>query len=222
MIAQANIKNLPLRDDSIDMIFTDPPYLKEYLYTYEYLVLTAARVLKPGGFVLAMCGGAYLDKILQYFSSTDLRYYWLYANGMSGKKGGVVWRHSEAKNQPIQIRNKHILAYYKPDDSDRGSRAVSRTPTCSWYDGNGKNKIFHAWGQDVESARYYIDCFTRQGDIVLDPFIGGGTTAAACDVINRRCVSFDIDYAAAITTKYRMEQDHAYLRNLPIFNGTVT
>lgn len=56
-LAIADIENLPLPDNSVDMIFTDPPYLKAYLPCYEHLARQAMRVLKPGGFVLAECGG---------------------------------------------------------------------------------------------------------------------------------------------------------------------
>lgn len=34
-------------DGSVDLIFTDPPYPKEYHYCYEWLAYEAVRVLKP-------------------------------------------------------------------------------------------------------------------------------------------------------------------------------
>lgn len=33
---------------------------------------------------------------------------------------------------------------------------------------------------------------SREGDLVLDPFMGGGTTAVAAVVMGRRCLGFDI------------------------------
>lgn len=217
-LAVANAKNIPLASGSVDMIFTDPPYLKKYISTYKWLAKESFRVLKPGGFLLAMCGGVYINQIFSFFDNSGLRFYWQYQNGMTGNRCGVVWRHSDDQNQPVTIRSKSILAYHKPSASDTKGRAVSRTPTAQWYDGNGKSKIYHIWGQDVESARYYIDCFTKEGDLVLDPFVGGGTTMAACDVINRRFVGFDIDSTSIEITRSRMETEHGYLRNLPIFN----
>lgn len=217
MNAVSDIKFLPLKSNSVDMIFTDPPYLKAFLETYKWLACEAFRVLKPGGFLLAMCGGNYLNKIFRYFDESGLIYYWNYQNGMTGQRAGIVWKHSDSGNQPIQIRSKSILAYYKPDGNDKNGRSVSRTPTSGWYDGNGKSKIYHVWGQDVESARYYIDCFSDKGDLICDPFVGGGTTAAACDVIGRRFVGFDVDENSIKTTNQRMRTEHSYLRNLPLF-----
>lgn len=34
---------------------------------------------------------------------------------------------------------------------------------------------------------------TKEGDVVLDPFLGSGTTAVACTRRGRRCVGFDVD-----------------------------
>lgn len=38
-----------------------------------------------------------------------------------------------------------------------------------------------------------IERYTRRGEIVLDPFIGTGTTAEACEQLGRRCVGIDLD-----------------------------
>ena len=43
-------KEIP--DESVDLIFTDPPYKKQFQYLYEWLPGEAARVLKQDGFVL--------------------------------------------------------------------------------------------------------------------------------------------------------------------------
>ena len=198
---QLTAERLPLADNSINLIFTDPPYLREFVHTYKWLAGEAKRVLKPGGFVLAMCGGAYINQIFGYFDNAGLDYYWKYENGMTGGNAGVVWKHSpdgdNAKHKPITIRSKSILAYSK-------GRALSRTGTCGWYEGNGKSKVYHPWGQDVESARYYIDCFSDKGDLILDPFLGGGATAEACRLINRRFVGGDIDWRCAVTSRDRI------------------
>lgn len=210
MLAQATCEYLPLPADSVNMIFTDPPYLKQFLPTYGWLAREAMRVLKPGGFVLAMCGGAYLNQIFAMFDAAGLTYYWKFENEMTGDRGGQVWRNVGGNvRMPVSIRLKSILAYSK-------GPAVARCQTADKFGGSGTDKTYHTWGQDVASARYYVDCFSAPGDLVLDPFIGGGTTAVACELIGRRCIGFDIDPTALATTAARLasaEVPHA----LPLF-----
>jgi site-specific DNA-methyltransferase (adenine-specific) len=75
-------------------------------------------------------------------------------------------------------------------------------------DSSGPDKRFHHWGQDLGSARYFIDCFTNEGDIVLDPFCGGGTTPVVCQAIGRKYIAFDCDPLAIETTCARLHNPY--------------
>jgi site-specific DNA-methyltransferase (adenine-specific) len=46
---------------------------------------------------------------------------------------------------------------------------------------------------------------TREGDLVLDPFLGGGTTAVACLRLNRRCVGIEVDESSIELAVARVE-----------------
>jgi DNA modification methylase len=50
-----------------------------------------------------------------------------------------------------------------------------------------------------------IKCATNEGDIVLDPFMGGGTTIAAADKLNRRWLGIDQSPAAVKVTEFRLQ-----------------
>lgn len=209
MIAQLTCERLPFADNSIDLIFSDPPYLKDFLPCYEWLANEGRRVLKPHGFILAMCGGMYLNQIFRFFDDAGLSFYWEFHHITNGEAPYVWQRHVIAKS-------KSILAY------SNGAGTVRVKGVQSRFDALGKMKLFHHWGQDVASARYYIDHFSRPGDIVLDPFIGGGTAAVACALIGRRWVAADLDPAALLTTRRRMADkgEGAPMANLPLFaNG---
>jgi DNA modification methylase len=192
MIVHAHARQLPFAENSIDMIWTDPPYLKKFLPCYEWLAEEAARILKPGGFVFCMAGGFYLNKIYGYFErQSALEYFWEFHHRSNGD-APYIWQ------KFIIAKTKVILAYSKGPGQPRIKSILSM------FEDTTKSKGWHHWGQDVESARYYIDCFSKVGDLVLDPFVGGGTTAVACELIGRRWIGSDIDPKALQTTSIRL------------------
>ncbi len=60
-------------------------------------------------------------------------------------------------------------------------------------EGSGGDKEHHPWGQPIEEALHLIDSFTDIGDLVVDPFCGGGTVPAAAVRSARRCIAAELD-----------------------------
>ncbi len=199
MLVHGTAARIPLADNSIDHIYSDPPYSRGFLPCYQWLANEASRVLKPGGFLMVMLGGSYKNIIYRYLDEAGLSYYWDYSFKMKGAQTGIVWKHSPNGNKPIVIRTKSMLV------SSKG-KAISRTGTVDLVDAldSGQNwRRFHKWGQSVMVARYYIDCFTYEGQLIYDPFVGGGSTGLACSLINRRFLGSDLDpYALLLSRKY--------------------
>ena len=210
-LVRLNAGRLPLPDNSVDMVFTDPPYVKAQIGAYELVANESARVLKPGKFLALMCGGMALDQIMAWCDASGLSFYWLYQIQMVGIGAGIVWKHGN-RNKPIATRLKHILVYSK-------GKALARTATVSPYTAGGADKRWHFWGQDVDSHRYYIDCFSWPGDLVLDPMAGGGTTGVACAILKRRCILGDLDKGALSTMVDRFNGGHEALSPLPLFES---
>ncbi len=52
---------------------------------------------------------------------------------------------------------------------------------------------FHEAQKPVALIEYLIQLTTIENQIVLDPFVGSGTTAVACRNLNRRFIGFEID-----------------------------
>lgn len=208
MFAQANIQRLPLRDEMVDMIFTDPPYSRQYLPCYKWLASEAARVLKSGGFVFAMAGEYWINHIFAMFDAQPaLSYFWRFTHLSLSGDAPYIW------NRKVVAHAKSILAYAKGP----GPHKPRVGGVHGAYTGR-KDKRFHRWGQDVDSARYYIDCFSAPGDLILDPFLGGGTTAEACELIGRKWIGFDIDWYAIQTAATRLANPElASFVGLPMF-----
>ncbi len=75
----------------------------------------------------------------------------------------------------------------------------------NWFewkkDGKDIPKI-HPTQKPVNVLKRLIEIFTDEGDTVIDPVAGSGTTLRACQELNRSCYGFEIDknfYNRAIT-----------------------
>jgi site-specific DNA-methyltransferase (adenine-specific)/modification methylase len=57
----------------------------------------------------------------------------------------------------------------------------------------GKEKVNHPTQKPVKLIKHIISLISNEGDVILDPFIGSGTTAVASLEINRECIGIEID-----------------------------
>jgi DNA modification methylase len=196
-LAIADIAALPIADNSIDLIFTDPPYPKEYLPCYDWLAKEAIRILKPGSFILAMCGGSFINQIFRMFDDSGLHFFWKCEIEKASYNPGVTWLHGK----PVCNFIKSIIIYFKGEPNMELVRG-------NFYDlFNSRtvpDKTYHHWGQNVNNANYYINHFSLPDNVVLDPFVGGSTTMIACKLIGRHCIGFDIDPSAINATRSRL------------------
>ena len=62
-----------------------------------------------------------------------------------------------------------------------------------YYEGRDiRDKTLHPATFPISLAKKIIELFTHQGELVLDPFVGSGTTLLAANDLNRNCVGFDL------------------------------
>lgn len=175
-------------DDSVDLIFTDPPYGKEYIPDYEKLAQFAARVLKPGGSLICYTGQSVLPDVLEVMLP-HLKYWWTICVEHSGPN-------QRFPGKWIFIEWKPLIWLVKEGRRDKEFVAdhVRSKP----------DKQYHEWGQGIEEALYYIKHLTKAGELVCDPFCGGGTTCAAAKMLDRRYLAFEIDPKVAEGAKKRI------------------
>ena len=187
--ARELIEQIP--DESIDLIFTDPPYSKQWLYLYEWLGEAAARVLKSSGFLISYVPPYYKNIIMGYFDR-HLSYFWDYIE-YNTLNSTIIWPRKTIS------RYKSLLCYRR-----LGSNALPRTTALGVYVGNGGDKRYHKWGQSEQTARYFIDVFSKVDDVVLDPMVGAGTTSFVCKMLGRNYIAFEIDADTADLARARV------------------
>lgn len=194
-IQVAAIQSLELPKQSIDLIFTDPPYHDEYLDLYGALAELASHVLKPGAYLMAYCGKMYLPTIINTMEANGLEYIWVDAVFQAFSKSKIS-KHNLFENW------RPIVVFKQPGDSK----------VREWVQDvvrGTRDKEFHEWQQDEDAPRQYIPAYTFPGDVVLDPFVGGGTTVAVCQELGRHFIGFDKDPDAVKMSIARLHAKHS-------------
>lgn len=188
--AQELAKAIP--DDSVDLIFTDPPYARQYLSLYGWLARMARRTLRPGGSLLTYCGHAYLPEVLELMLP-HLDYYWINCQYQPPPPMIKFWP------RKIFIRWKPILWLVK---GPRTSKFFVQDGIIS----QSNDKRFHDWGQPENPALHWMQQIAlRLNDpIILDPLCGGGTIPAVCKALDLRYLAFEIEGDAVRIARERV------------------
>jgi len=164
-----------IEEDSIDCIITDPPYPKEYLYLYGIIAKHAARILKPGAAILAMCGQSYMGDVYKLLSE-ELDYNWTISYDTPGPATKIWQRKVLSHWKPVYMFTK---GKYKGDVFD--DKVKSDAP----------DKYHHEWGQSESGFAQLVNKFTLPNQLILDPFCGAGTTGVVAVGSGRRFIGID-------------------------------
>lgn len=176
LVGDMRILGQSVPDNSVDLIFTDPPYGKKYISDYEELAKFAARVLKPGGSLLYYTGQSVLPEVLAV-TTPYLTYWWT-----------ICMEHT-GQNQ--RLAGKFVYVEWKPIIWLVKGKTRRSNEFVSDFVKSKQNKEDHEWGQGIEEALYYIERLTILGELVCDPFLGGGTTCKAAKQLNRKYLAFE-------------------------------
>lgn len=76
-----------------------------------------------------------------------------------------------------------------------------------WNIARGKNETIHPAVFPEKLAFDHILSWSNENDLVLDPFMGSGTTALACLKANRRCIGIEISKEYCEIIKQRCSQE---------------
>ncbi len=191
-LGDMNVLGKQIPSESVDVIFTDPVYLKEfYQQAYADLAQLAYRVLKPHGFLFTYAPQTHLDEIMDLIKYSSggpaklkLHYFWIIESLNSGK--------STAKNHQRNAicLHKPILVFQKSDDPDDlvGARKCFADVVRGL-----RQKKFHPWQQSVHDVLGIISRFMVPGEILLDPYAGTGTSLIAGQLLGMEVIGFEID-----------------------------
>ena len=195
------LKQIP--DKYIDVIITSPPYNigidygltyndnkenKEYYKLIKMFLFESHRVLKDKGIVCVVIGEQNGNNLL-----TDFRI--LLDNAKFNKIKNIVWFKGL-----YYIPHEYILIYSK---STKYKNYYSHND--KWYSNNTfptlwkirydivRKKLKHNASFPLKIPEKLIEILTSENQIILDPFMGSGSTCIAAEKLNRKWIGIEIN-----------------------------
>ena len=189
------MKTIP--DESIDMILTDPPYgisfqsnfrknkfekLKNDDVILSEFVTEAKRIIKPTGAIYCFTRWDVFPTWSDVFYSNDLKIkntivWFKKGGGLGDLKKGYIYNHEFIIYCPMQ---NHKLRGKRRNDVFEFKKVPA-------------NKYLHPTQKPVDLLQEMILKSTDENDVVLDPFMGSGSTCVACVNTNRHYIGFELE-----------------------------
>ncbi|MDQ2807262.1 MAG: site-specific DNA-methyltransferase [Chloroflexota bacterium] len=223
--AQQELAKLPAA--SVDLLVADPPYNlgKDYGNNHDlkawhdYADFTrgwlgeAVRALKPSGSLYVFMGVRFIARLFVLleeefqlcFNSWNT---WHYTQGM-GRKTGFSPRHEDVlfftKTKEFTFNLDAVRIpqkYYRERNNMQGANPgdvwqFSHVHYCS------AERQDHPTQKPEALLELIIKASSNPGDLIVDPFVGSGTTCRVADVLHRHWIGIDInpDYVAMSRTR---------------------
>lgn len=179
-------------DGSLSLIFTDPPYDKKAQQLFDGIGEFAASKLCEGGSLICYVGQTQVPTAITDLQK-HLRYWWTLCCIHTGGANLM-------NEYGIRCGWKAVFWFVK------GTRDNKEDIVSDVMSG-GREKSHHDWQQSQSEAEYWIDHLCPADGIVCDPFLGGGTTAAAAIKLNRKWIGFEKDHDQAVLAMSRCRND---------------
>jgi adenine-specific DNA-methyltransferase len=197
------LKLLPLLPDaSVDMVLTDPPYLVRYQSrdgrrlanddTDAWLAPAFSelyRVLRRDRFCVSFCGFTQAERFISAWKAAGFRVL-----------EHLVWRKRYPSSTGF-VRRYHEQAYLLA----KGNPRLPYSLIPSVLEWRYTENRLHPTQKPVGALMPLIMAFSQIGDVVLDPFAGSGSTAAAAAMLGRNYIAIELSAEYAKIAQKRLQ-----------------
>ena len=174
-----------------DMVFTDPPYGMDLNTNYKNIYKNSIAEVKNQKRVIGDNKQFNPTFILNYFKDTKEQFWWgfdYYMNLL--QTGGVhVWD-KVCESMEGRIGNEFELCWSK----QKHKKEIIHIKWAGFIGlkkDDGKRK--HPTQKPIRLCTHFIKKFSKEQKIIIDPFIGSGSTLIACEKTNRKCYGMELD-----------------------------
>ncbi len=179
-----------LVSESVDFILTDPPYLADYHSRDGRTIRNdvnrdwlkpafreAYRLLRRDRFCICFYGWPHVEKFVAAWRAAGFRIV-----------GHIVFQKTYSSSVRF-LRYQHEQAYLLAKGSPERPAAPLADVLPLPYTGNH----LHPTQKAVSALLPLVRTFSREGQRVLDPFCGSGSTLVAAKRLNRRYLGIELD-----------------------------
>ena len=188
--------------EKADMVFTDPPYNVDYEgYTEEKLTIKSDAMSE--------------DEYIKFLSDTFMNYkntvkgggslYVCHASSWQMETEQALKDHKiEVRNQIIWGKNtfawgfgrykfQHEPIFYCHIKGKSDNWYGNKSQSTLWLENKPVANKLHPTMKPVEIVLRATDNSSKDGDLIIDFFLGSGTTLIACEKTNRKCYGMELD-----------------------------
>lgn len=192
--------------EKADMVFTDPPYGINLDVNTDVRNRSTPKFRKPNQKSYQPIAGDDADYLPEHifrdFGNVKEIFLWgadYYAERIPEKNQGCffVWDKRQESSDAM-IGSAFELCWSKT----KHKREIIRVLWCGLLGTESQDvrKRIHPTQKPLQLCNWFFEKFSKQDDIIIDLFLGSGTTMVACQNLNRKCRGIEIspDYCAVI------------------------
>jgi len=162
---------------------------------------------KSKNFTYNQLSKAYENATVKRYDKIDedgKRFKWENLKTYSQERLNELIEKGEAKFNP----NSKYPVYKRYFDEAKGTPVTNLWNDIEFIGTKSPERIGYPTQKPEALLKRIIECASNEGDIVLDPFVGGGTTVAVADKLNRKWIGIDQSVQAVKVTELRLEKQH--------------
>jgi site-specific DNA-methyltransferase (adenine-specific) len=202
--------------EDVNHIITDPPYGIKYnsedwdaendLFYYKYLldIFVSHDSIKS---MFVFCGWSHVSDIVKLYTEKVILKDWIIYDRIKGR-GGTKSLTSTREDILYLIKNPNDIIFNKDkaystivkktkgmgSKNGRDTRSLSNvwtdiSPIVPW----SSERVNHPTQKPVQLMQRIVEVFTNEGDTILDPFMGSGSTGVACQNLGRNFIGIEKD-----------------------------
>jgi site-specific DNA-methyltransferase (adenine-specific)/modification methylase len=159
---------------------------KDFLSWTENWVKQCFRVLKDNG------------NFVSFFSKSEISHFEDILNKYGHVRQTIVWHKTNPVPQIFKVGFMSSVEFMSWATKQKGAKHTFNyqlgqhhnyieTPICM-----GNERKNHPTQKPIKAIIWLIKYLSNENDLILDPFIGSGTTAVACKSLGRRFIGIEI------------------------------